>query len=90
MIDMIGWQTAGGMIVAAVVIHVAFLTRAYIGHRTRLAVERERSARARARATVLAQMVTAARFSVRMSERDHDGQRVLEVGTPTRRDRGAR
>lgn len=86
MIDMIGWQATGGMIVAAVVIHVAFLARAHIGH---LAVERERSARARARATVLAQMVTAARFAVRMSERDHDGQRVVEVGAPTRRHREA-
>lgn len=82
MLDLGGWSAvAGGLLaVAAAAAHTASLVRAYIGHRTRLAVERERSARARARAAGLRRLAGDGQVMVRVRERDCDGQRTIELG----------
>ncbi|MFI7601549.1 hypothetical protein [Actinoplanes sp. NPDC049681] len=59
--------------------------RAWIRHRTRLHLERERSARAAARAAGLARLARG-QGSVRIDERDQDGHRVVELRGPAARD----
>jgi hypothetical protein len=54
------------------------LVRAWIRHRTRLQVERERSARAVARATGLARLARR-HETVLIDEKDQDGHRVVEM-----------
>lgn len=54
------------------------LVRAWIRHRTRLQVERERSARAVARATGLAR-ITRRHETVLIDEKDQDGHRVVQM-----------
>ncbi|MFF5075759.1 hypothetical protein ACFY36_01825 [Actinoplanes sp. NPDC000266] len=54
------------------------LVRAWIRHRTRLQVERERSARAVARATGLAR-IAKRHGMVLIDERDQDGHRVVRM-----------
>ncbi|BCJ56285.1 hypothetical protein Asp14428_77600 [Actinoplanes sp. NBRC 14428] len=62
---------------------VSGLTRAWILHRTRLQLARERSARAAARAAGLTQLAGRP-GSVRIDERDEDGHRVVELHGPGR------
>jgi hypothetical protein len=59
------------------------LVRAWIRHRTRLQVERERSARAVARATGLAR-IARRHETVLIDEKDQDGHRVVEMRGPAR------
>jgi hypothetical protein len=60
------------------------LLRAYIRHRTRLRVERERTVRTAERARGLARLA-GRRTTVVFDERDGDGHRVLRTGgTDTR------
>jgi hypothetical protein len=59
------------------------LVRAWIRHRTRLHVERERSARAVARATGLAR-IAKRHETILIDEKDQDGHRVVEMRGPGR------
>jgi hypothetical protein len=64
---------------------ISGLVRAWIRHRTRLHMERERSARAATRAAGLARLARG-RGIVRIDEQDQDGHRVVELRGPARRD----
>jgi hypothetical protein len=57
------------------------LVRAWIRHRTRLQVERQRSARAVARATGLAR-IARRHDTVLIDEKDQDGHRVVRMRGP--------
>jgi len=63
------------------------LVRAWIRHRTRLQVERERSARAVARAMGLVR-IARRHETVLIDEKDRDGHRVVEMRGPARGSRG--
>jgi hypothetical protein len=62
---------------------ISGLARAMIRHRTRLHLERERSARAVARAAGLARLARQ-HDTVLIDEKDQDGHRVVEMRGPTR------
>ncbi|MEV8504672.1 hypothetical protein AB0368_07570 [Actinoplanes sp. NPDC051475] len=62
--------------------------RAWIRHRTRVHLERERSARTAARAAGLARLARS-RGTVRIDEQDQDGRRVVELHGPSRPDEEA-
>lgn len=55
------------------------LLRTYIGHRTRLQVEREVSARTAARTTGLVRLAGTQHEAVSIDEQDRDGHRVVEL-----------
>lgn len=57
------------------------VVRAWIRHRTRLQLERERSARTAARAAGLARLARRP-GTVRIDEQDDDGHRVVELHGP--------
>lgn len=59
------------------------LVRAWIRHRTRLHVERQRSARAAARAEGLAR-IARRHETVLIDEKDQDGHRVVKMRGPVR------
>lgn len=59
------------------------LVRAWIRHRTRLQVERERSTRAVARAAGLAR-IARRHETVLIDEKDQDGHRVVQMRGPAR------
>ncbi|GAB7048446.1 hypothetical protein [Catenuloplanes indicus] len=83
MIELGGWPaTTGGLVLAALAMaHGGRLLRAFIGHRTRLRVERQRSARAAAWSTDMVRLAHAgSNQPVRAHVRDFDGERVIEVG----------
>lgn len=58
----------------------AGLARAYLAHRTRLAIEREASARTAARMTGLIGLIGTRHEVVRFVEHDRDGDREVELG----------
>jgi len=62
---------------------VSGLVRAWIRHRTRLQLERERSVRTAARAAGLARLARR-QGTVRIDEQDQDGHRVVELRGPSR------
>jgi hypothetical protein len=59
---------------------VVGLLRVYIAHSTRLRVEREASARAVARGTVLVGLAGTHHDAIRIVESDRDGHREVELG----------
>jgi hypothetical protein len=76
----------GGELVSAVVsiiggLGLTGLVHAWIRHRTRLQVERERSTRAIARAAGLARLARR-HETVLIDEKDQDGHRVVEMRGP--------
>jgi hypothetical protein len=78
----------GGEMVSAVVsvgggIGLSGLVRAWIRHRTRVHVERERSARTAARAAGLARLARR-HETVLIDEKDQDGHRVVQMHSPAR------
>lgn len=75
MIEIDGWPGAASVLVAAASAPLVRVARAYIGHRTRLHVESHRSARAAG----LVQLAGDGQISVRVRERDFDGDRVMEL-----------
>jgi hypothetical protein len=84
MIDLQTGLLPGNGVVVAVVglvggLGVGGLLRAYIQHRTRLQVERERSARTLARARSLYWLAGDRHDDLRIDERDRDGRRVVEL-----------
>lgn len=88
MMDIGGWPLAGGGLlgVAVAAVHLGHFWRTYLAYRMRLQVERERSARAKARTAGLVRIVGDGRVPVRMHERDWDGRRVIECGGDSHRE----
>lgn len=62
---------------------ISGLVRAWIRHRTKLQLERERSVRTAARAAGLARLARR-QGTVRIDEQDGDGHRVVELHGPSR------
>src|SRR5262245_55726268 len=70
---------AGGLAVVAALINMVGLVRLHLRNRHAIAMERERSARIRARSALLAETTLGSR-TLRVVERDADGERTVEVG----------
>lgn len=81
MFDLGGWPfVGGGLLAVTMAAHAGRLLHMYLSYRARSFAERERSARARVRASGLVRLVGDRQVSVRMRERDCDGDRVIEFG----------
>jgi hypothetical protein len=76
MIDMDGWVAAGAGLLAA----AAGIWRTQLRQRTRVQMERERSARSIARSAELVRIVQLTQGAVRVVEQDRDGRRLVEIG----------
>lgn len=68
------------MALALAVAGAARLVRAYVAHRTRLHEEREASTRTAARVSGMIRLAEANHHVVRITERDRDGHRDMELG----------
>jgi len=81
LIDLVGSvDTERGVTVAMILAGVAAVAgflRSYLRHRTRLAMEREVSARTRARAAGLIHLAGGAHTELTIIERDRDGDRRI-------------
>lgn len=86
MIDVDAWVAAGAGLLgtAAAAINASSLLRAYLRQRGQVQLERERSARSIARTAGLTRAVRQPHATVRMVERDSDGERLIEIGRPGR------
>jgi len=84
MIDVYAWVAAGAGLLAsaAAAVNVGRLLRAHLRQRARVQLERERSARSIARTTGLTRMLDRPHTTVRVVERDSDGERLIEIGRP--------
>jgi hypothetical protein len=81
MVDLGQWAAPGAGLVAAAlaVINMITVVPLYMRHRHRLQMEREVSARTRDRTDRLTEALRARR-TVRLHERDSDGERLIEIG----------
>jgi hypothetical protein len=81
-IEIEAWMAgAGGLLVTvAGTVKLGGLLRLWLRHRTRVALERERSAREAARLAGLARLARQPRATLRLVETDGDGQRLVEIG----------
>ena len=79
--EQISGELLGGVAALIGGLGVSGLVRAWICHRTRLQVERERSARTVARAAGLAR-ISRRDGTVLIDEKDQDGHRVVEMRGP--------
>jgi hypothetical protein len=91
MIDITAWVAAGAGLLgtAAAAVKVDSLLRTYLRQRTYVQLERERSARSIVRAAGLTRILHQPRATVRMVERDVDGERLIEIGQPDRNEERA-
>lgn len=80
--DITGWlSSSAGVATLVTLAYVTGLVRLHVHMRHRLQIERERSARSRARTAGLTEAMLGCR-SLRLVERDGDGERTIEIGRP--------
>lgn len=86
MIDIDAWVVAGAglLTTVATAANLGRLLQATLRQRAKVELERERSARSIARTAGLTRMLRQPHATVRVVERDSDGERLIEIGLPAR------